>query len=62
MAERQLEELRYNNKTMQSQVEVSLSQSHENMEKILAENRKLDLQQRQFSERAEKLKLAQNRI
>jgi hypothetical protein len=32
------------------------------MEKILAENRKLDLQQKQYIERNEKLKLASNRI
>ena len=42
MAELQNEELRGRNEAMQSQVENSLSQSHESMEKIFAENRKLE--------------------
>ena len=44
MTERQNDELRGRNQTVQLQVENSLSQSHENMEKIFAENRKLELQ------------------
>ena len=42
MAELQNEELRGRNEAMQSQVENSLSQSHESMEKIFAESRKLE--------------------
>ena len=62
MADRQIEELRGRSETMQSQMETSLSQSHENMEKIFAENRKLEHQKHQFVERNEKLRLAQQKI
>ena len=44
LMEKQIEEMRNRYDLVQSQVEVSLSQSHENMGKIIHENKKLEAQ------------------
>ena len=62
MAENQAADLLMQQKTMQSQVENSLSQSNEKMSNILQESRRLETERQQLVERTEKLKLAQNKI
>lgn len=62
ISERQNEELRAYNATVQSQAETSLSQSHESMEQILKDKRKWELQQEQYTEFKEKIKFAQTKI
>ena len=44
MLENQIADMHSRNDAMQNQVENSLSQSHENMGKIVKENKKLELQ------------------
>ena len=62
MAERQLEELRSHSQKMESQVEISLSQSNEKMSQVLRESRSLETERVQLVERTEKLRLAQTKI
>ena len=62
IAERQLEELRTHNATVQEKAETTLSASHASMEKILKDKRKWELQQEQYVAFKEKLKLAQTKI
>ena len=58
MLEKQIDDMRGRNDVMQSQVENSLSQSHENMSKVLQDNRKLEASKDLLMERTEKLRLA----
>ena len=58
MAERRAEELESRQRTMQSQVEISLTQSNEKMSEIIQKSRSLEGERQLLVERSEKLKLA----
>ena len=58
MAERRAEELESRQRTMQSQVEISLTQSNEKMSEIIQKSRSLEGERQLLVERTEKLKLA----
>lgn len=60
--ESQLERMQSRNDEMQSQVEISLSQSHEHMGLILKENKKLEHQTTLLNERTERLRAMQAKL
>ena len=62
MAERALEDWKTRESAVQQQVESSLTESHENMSKVIAKNKKLEADTFLLKERTEKLSQAQVKI
>ena len=62
MSEKALEDWKKRESAVQQQVESSLTESHENMSKILAKNKKLEADTFLLNDRTEKLQQAQVKI